>query len=77
MLTKSDLSQIQKIVRTETTSIVAQELTPVKKDVKSIKSDLKKVKKTVDVMAKLFDAEDVMLGKKVRRIEDHLGFVQP
>lgn len=65
MLTKSDLSQIEKIVE------------PIKKDVKVIKSDLKRVKKTVDVMAKVFDKEDVLLRKKVKRIEEHLGLSAP
>lgn len=65
MLTKLDLSQIQKIVQ--------DEIYPVKKDVKTIKLDLRKVKKTIDVMARVFDQEDVRLRKRVGSIEKHLG----
>ena len=91
MLTKSDLSQIGKLIRDETTPIIHQELAPVKKDVASLKEDigglkkdvgsLKKdmryVKKTVDVMIDLFDRQDVKLNKRVIRIEDHLGLTNP
>ena len=47
MLAKSDLSQIQKIIRTETTNIVHSELIPVKKDINSLKTDVRSLK--VDV----------------------------
>lgn len=93
MLTKSDLSQIQKVIQVETTrivqsetrkivqeetaNIIQRELDPVKKDIKNIKMNVRKVKKTVDVMARIFDREDIRLRKRVTRIEEHLGFSAP
>lgn len=46
------------------------------KDVKDVKARVRKTEKTVDVMAKLFDKEDVSLAKRVRRIENHLSLPQ-
>ena len=91
MLTKSDLSQIGKIIRDETTPIIQQELAPIKEDVASLKTDvavlkkdvgsLKKnvryIKKTVGVMIDLFDRQDIKLIKRVDKIEAHLGFTNP
>lgn len=88
MLTKSDLSDIQKIVdvvvqkqtrqivQEETRQIVQEELAPVKKDIKGIKSELKKVRKTVDVMGRILDGEQMRQRKRIVRIEEHLGFAQ-
>lgn len=47
MLTKSDLSQIGKLIRDETTPIIQQELAPVKKDVASLKEDVGALKQDV------------------------------
>ncbi|RJQ36583.1 hypothetical protein C4559_04935 [Candidatus Microgenomates bacterium] len=69
MLTKSDISQIQKVVEKS----IKKETDPIKKDVKSIKNSLHKVKKTVDTMAFLFDSEDVRLRKGVEKIEEQLS----
>lgn len=70
-LTKSDLLQIGKVIENK--------LEPVRKDISEVKSDLKDVKKrvrktekTVDVIARLYDAQDVKLAKRVVRIEQHL-----
>lgn len=69
MLTKSDLSQIQKVVQNE--------VEPVKKDIKSLKKNVRYIKKTVDVMVDLFDRRDIKLNKRVTRIEAHLGLANP
>lgn len=65
MLTKSDLSQIGKLIRDETTPIVQQELAPVKKDVASLKADVGVLKQDVGSLKK-----DVgFLKKNVRYIK--------
>lgn len=84
MLTKSDLSQIktivqegtQKIVQTETRQIVQEELEPVKKDIKYLKKKVNRIDKTVNIIAKNYDEGDVNLGRRVKKIEHHLGFAQ-
>lgn len=79
MLTKTDLSQIKKIVDTSVEPVrvrvdsIEKRTELIEKGVKNIKSNLKQVKKTVNVVALLFDREDVRLRKRVRTIEDHLG----
>lgn len=65
MLTKSDLTQIQKIVNSETKKIVAQELKPIKEDVIHIRKDIKTI-------VNYFDREYLQLRKRVERLENHL-----
>ena len=73
MLTKSDLSQIQKVVNTETTKIVnvetkkiiVQELKPIKDDITHIRKDMKTI-------VNYFDKEYLQLRKRVERLENHL-----
>ncbi|MBI4096691.1 MAG: hypothetical protein HY425_03155 [Candidatus Levybacteria bacterium] len=77
MLTKSDLSQMGKLIRDETTPIIQQELAPVKQDIASLKKDMKYIKKTVDVMIDLFDRQDIRLSKRVDKTEAHLGLTTP
>lgn len=81
-LTKNDLNAIQKIFEPLAKDLknVKDDLGGVKKDLKNVKDDLKdvkmrvkKIEKTVDVMARLFNSEDVKLSKRVNKIEDHLG----
>ena len=74
MLTKSDLSQIRGAVRDEVDSVVENRLEPIKKDMKSLKEDVRYIKKTADLIGKNYDRGDVELGKRVSKIEDHLGF---
>ena len=62
MLTKNDLNQIG--------SVVDEKLD---NKLKPIKKDLRYLRKTVDIIAKNYDEGDVVLGRKVKRIEDHLG----
>ena len=81
MLTKTDLKQIegivQGVVRNETRQIIQQELEPIRKDTKTLKKDMRYVKKTIDIMVRMFNEDNVKLRKRVEKIEDHLGFVQP
>jgi hypothetical protein len=79
MLTKNDLQQIGKVIDDRLGSKLDEKLNPIKttlglvqKDLKDVKKRVGKIEKTVDVMAKLFDAEDVRLGKRVATIEKHL-----
>lgn len=64
-LTKNDLIQIRTVVK--------DEIEPLARDLKDVKTRVKKIEKNVDVMARLFDAEDVKLAKRVSKIEEHLG----
>ncbi len=43
------------------------------KDMKKAKKDLSYIKKTVDLIVKNYDEGDVLLGKRVTKIEKHLG----
>jgi len=43
MLTKSDLSQIQKIVNTESKKVITQELKPMKEDIIQIRKNIKTI----------------------------------
>lgn len=61
MLTKSDLQQIGSVVDEKLDS-----------KLKPIKKDLKYLKKTADVIVKNYDEGDVLLGRRVKKIEDHL-----
>lgn len=64
MLTRKDLSEIQKIVQKETN--------PIKKDVKTIKSDISQIRKDTKTIVNFFDREYVELRQRVGRIEEHL-----
>ncbi len=66
MLTKSDLTAIQEIVKIETTQIVKIEFAPVKKDVRQIK-------KTMNDMLDVLDKQDMLLLKRVKKLEEHVG----
>ena len=68
MLTKTDLSEIQKIVHTEiqseTSKIVKKELKPIKKDILLIKAD-------INLIVRTFDRDYVLLRKRVEHLETH------
>ena len=72
MLTKSDLSQIERIMEPIKTDIGV-----LKQDVGSLKKNVRYIKKTVDVMIDLFDRQDIKLIKRVDKIEAHLGLTNP
>lgn len=65
MLTKTDLSQIQRIVQIETRKIVKEELKPVKRDITVIKKD-------VALVVRTFDRDYVALRRRVEHVENHL-----
>lgn len=77
MLTKTDLTQIRGVVREEVEATVDERLEfalkPVKKDLGILKKDVKYLKKTVDIIAKNYDEGDVLLSRRVKKIEQHLG----
>ena len=76
MLNKKDLSQIQKIVRTETKVIVKEETGKViKKELAPLKKDIKIIKENVNMVIDHFDVEVLSLKGRVEKIEDHLGFI--
>ncbi len=73
MLTKGDLSQIQKIVQSETRKIVQSETRKiVHGELKPIISDIKKIKSDISLIVRSFDRDYVVLRRRVDRIEDHL-----
>ena len=65
MLTKSDLNQIQKVVKIETS--------PLSKSVKQIKSDISEIRKDVKTLVNYFDREYLELRARVEKIEEHLN----
>jgi len=66
MLNKTDLQQIQKIVRQETRKIVKEELISVKKDIIQIRKNMNEI-------IGFFDTEYMDLRKRVERVEEHLN----
>ncbi|OGH44442.1 MAG: hypothetical protein A3J14_03250 [Candidatus Levybacteria bacterium RIFCSPLOWO2_02_FULL_37_18] len=75
--TRQIIQQELEPIRKETRQIIQQELEPIRKDTKTLKRDMRYVKKTIDIMVRMFNEDDVKLRKRVEKIEDHLGFVQP
>lgn len=84
MLTKKDLTQIQKVVKEElgdypTKADLEKALSnhPTKadlaKELKPVKQDIAQIRKDVKVIVNLFDREYVELRRRVERIEQHLG----
>ncbi len=63
MLTKSDLNKIGNVVDEK----LDHRLKPIKKD-------LKYLKKTIDIVVQKYDEGDVKLERRLRKVEDHLGF---
>ena len=68
-LTKTDLSKIKTVVKSE----IKQELRPVKFDLKVLKKDVKKIKKDTSYTANNLDKATIKLHKRTERIEDHLN----
>lgn len=73
MLTKNYLNQIRGVVKDEVTT----QLDPVKKDIKVLKSDVSQIKRNQGVMLDLLDKEQMQQGKRVIRLEEHVGFPSP
>jgi hypothetical protein len=65
MLTKTDLSHIQKIVNAESKKVITQEL-------KSIKEDVSQTRKDTKTLVNFFDKEYLELRKRIERLEKHL-----
>ncbi|MEK7451180.1 MAG: hypothetical protein AAB662_04565 [Patescibacteria group bacterium] len=72
MLTKSDLSQIGNVIE-EKLEPIKKDLTGLKKDVKYLKKKVNRIDKTVSLTVKNYDEADVKLGRRVTKIEAHLG----
>lgn len=72
MLTKNDLSQIGNVVD-EKLEPVKKDLTVLRKDVKYLKKKVNRIDRTLSLTVKNYDEEDVKLGRRVARIEDHIG----
>ena len=51
---------------------LAQGVTDLQKDMKNVKKDLRYVRKTLNVVVKNYDEGDVLLGRRVTKIEEHL-----
>jgi hypothetical protein len=74
MLTKTDLSEIQKIVQLETKKAVQSE-TPgivrgiVQQELKPVKKDILAIKKDINLIVRTFDRDYTTLRKKVEHIE--------
>lgn len=69
MLTKGDLSQIQKIVKEE----VQAGTNPLKKDMQVVKKDVAQIRKDIKVISSFFDREYLELRRRVEKVEQHLG----
>lgn len=65
MLTKSDLKQIQNVVKIE--------INPLKRDTDTLKKDVSQTRKDVKTLISYFDREYLELRKRIEKIEDHLN----
>lgn len=54
-------------------SNIEDRLEPVEKGVKALRRDVRYLKRTVDIIARNYDEGDVLLARRVKRIEDHLS----
>lgn len=70
MLTKNDLDQIGNILDKKLDEKLDSKL---EAKLKPIKKDLRYLKKTVDILVERTDREETNLGKRVTRVEKHLG----
>ena len=70
MLTKNDLSQIQKIVQVETKKIVQVETKKIVSN--ELQRELKKIKSDISIIVKTYDRDFVHLRRRVNRVESHL-----
>ncbi|MBI2026039.1 MAG: hypothetical protein HYT06_01515 [Candidatus Levybacteria bacterium] len=68
-LTKSDLQQIGSVVDQK----LNKRLNPVEKGIKALRKDVRYLKKTADLIAKNYDEGDVLLARRVKKIEEHLS----
>lgn len=50
-----------------------EKLLPIKKDIHSIKKKMIKMNKTLKLVVKNYDEEDTKLGRRVDKIEHHVG----
>jgi len=65
MLTKSDLNQIQKVIKNEQSSV--------REDIKIIKNDMFQIRRDVKTLVNYFDREYLELRKRIEVIEDQLN----
>lgn len=62
---------LEKVLKAELKPLILR-LTAVEKEQKKQSRAIRKLQETVDVAIRLFDAEDVRLHKRIKRIETHL-----
>jgi len=82
-LTKSDLQQIGNVVDErlgkrltpveKRLGNIEERLNPVEKGIKALRKDVRYLKKTVDIIAGNYDEGDVLLARRVKKIEEHLS----
>ncbi len=71
MLTKQDLSQIQKVVREEIKPL-KQDVSVLKQDMSTVKKDIVEIRRDIKTVVRFFDREYLELRSRVERIEEHL-----
>ncbi len=73
MLTNDDLQAIKGIVKVEVDPI-KKELTSQGREIKKHGKLLKSLKKDQDTMLNMLDKEQMNQRKRLKRVEEHLGF---
>ncbi len=76
MLTKSDLSQIRKVVKEEVKTEIAPlkvKIDKIETRLSSIEKEMKKIGKDIKVVVNFFDKTYLRLLKRIERIEEHLN----
>lgn len=63
---KEGNESVKQELKTEFSKQLKKEINPLKKDIKKIKSD-------IETVISFFDKETLKLGKRVTRVENHLG----
>ena len=73
MLTRTDLKSIDTLLDKK----LDTKLQPIHNDIKIIKKGVKKLQKGLAKTSDFLDREDLKTVKRVRKIEEHLGFPEP
>ncbi len=74
MLTKSDLQAIEKMIDHGNNALRVDLDASIDKKLEPLKKNIRKIRKGIDKVIDYFDQREVHLQKRVKTIEDHLGF---
>lgn len=71
-ITEDKLKPIRKEL-SQIGQVIDEKLAPIKKDLKYLKKKVNRIDKTVNVIVENYDEADIKSGRRVRKIEEHIG----